>query len=147
MVYKAYRQEPKPEKPAYEADTCVYDIVLNGEVVYVGMTNNPTNRMLQHNYRGTVPKGSRLIVHKWYSTRDEAKREEYSRQMELKPVHCCESYKYDSDGYSLSRCVVEGSRDRYETISMNDPDRYERLAEQERLRATGKVVYLKPWKP
>jgi len=66
---------------------CVYDIVYKGEVVYVGMTNNPDKRLVNHLWTGVAPKGAILSVHKWYSTREEAFKEERKREAELMPVH------------------------------------------------------------
>ena len=70
---------------------CVYDIVLKGEVIYVGMTNNPKKRLQGHRTSGVAPEGSDLFVHKWYPTRREAFKQERLRQIELEPVFCIDS--------------------------------------------------------
>ena len=67
---------------------CVYDIVLNGEVVYVGMTKNPKIRYYQHRTAGTCPDGGALVVHKWYEHRMDASAAERERQRELMPAFC-----------------------------------------------------------
>ena len=67
---------------------CVYDIVHKGEVVYVGMTNNPKKRLHSHKSSGIAQNGAELFVHKWYETRKEAKIAEAMRQDELEPILC-----------------------------------------------------------
>ena len=67
---------------------CVYDIVLNGEVVYVGMTKHPKVRKWQHTATGVCPKNSDLVVHKWYENRKDAAFAEKQRQQELMPAFC-----------------------------------------------------------
>lgn len=69
-------------------NACVYDIVLKGEVIYVGMTNNPERRLKQHRCTGVAPEGAEMHVFKWYSSRERAFKAEYLRQLELLPVHC-----------------------------------------------------------
>jgi len=67
---------------------CVYDIVHKGEVVYVGMTNNPRKRHHSHISSGIAQDGSELFVHKWYASRQEARIAEVMRQDELEPILC-----------------------------------------------------------
>lgn len=68
--------------------TCVYDIVRNGEVIYVGLTADPKARMAQHRARRTVPKDSVMVVHRWYEDKDSALFAERERQDELQPTNC-----------------------------------------------------------
>jgi len=135
------------EAQARSTETCVYDIVLNGEVVYVGMTGNPKRRYFGHVSSGIIRDGAELVVHKWYATREVAKVEERRRQFDIKPVYCRQSFVYDPDGFALLRCVVDGAPDEYRLISKRDPDRFERMEEQYHLCQTGKEVYTKPWRP
>lgn len=74
--------------PANKKEACVYDIFLNGEVVYVGMTNNPEKRLSSHISSGVAPDGANLVVHKWYQTREKALIEERVRQLQLRPAFC-----------------------------------------------------------
>jgi len=67
---------------------CVYDIVLNGEVVYVGQTKNPDVRIDRHRKNKRFPHGVKLIVHKWYQSRHDAMIAEGVRQRELLPCFC-----------------------------------------------------------
>ena len=86
---------------------CVYDIVLNGEVIYVGMTRDPVSRMSSHRSKGTAPAGSKLVVHKWYSTREKAFAEERIRMLELEPV---KSF-VEKDWEAIKRSVMQGEAD------------------------------------
>lgn len=67
---------------------CVYDIVLNGEVVYVGMTKQPKVRYYQHKITGVCSEGAKLVIHKWYNYREDASVAELERQQELRPPLC-----------------------------------------------------------
>ena len=74
---------------------CVYDIVLKGEVVYVGITNKPEIRKSHHKASGRCPVGAEMVVHQWYSRREDAIAAEKSRQLELKPAFCRDIPKHD----------------------------------------------------
>lgn len=100
--------------------TCLYDIVLNGEVVYVGVTNDPKKRYSSHRSNGNAPEGSKLVIHKWYSDRTEALAAEYARQMELKPIFCRESYFYGPDMTVLHKYTASDGCEKYCVACFSD---------------------------
>lgn len=67
---------------------CVYDMILNGKVVYVGMTKQPKVRLHQHRSNGIIPREAELFVHKWYGSREKAAIAEKKRQNKLEPKYC-----------------------------------------------------------
>lgn len=64
---------------------CVYDIITDGELVYVGITNKPDVRMNHHKSTGIAQKRSSMIVVEWHDTRRGALDAERKRIKELKP--------------------------------------------------------------
>lgn len=64
---------------------CVYDIVTDGVIVYVGITNNPKYRYTQHKYSGVAGKNSRMAVVKWHDTRRLALDAEAKRIEQIRP--------------------------------------------------------------
>jgi len=67
---------------------CVYDVILNGVIVYVGQTVDPKSRWAQHRYAKRFPKGVEFKVHQWYDTVRDARIAEGVRQRDIKPRYC-----------------------------------------------------------
>lgn len=59
---------------------CVYDIVLDGEIIYIGMTGDPKVRFRDHKRTGVASEGAEMKIVKWYKTRHEAFKAEAARQ-------------------------------------------------------------------
>lgn len=64
----------------------VYDILRDGQVVYVGITDNPQVREHQHKSSRRVPRRATLVVVDWFKTRRAALKCERARIRKLKPV-------------------------------------------------------------
>ena len=65
--------------------TALYDIFVDDELVYVGMTTSPKTRMVSHYNRGVVPRRAKLKVVRWFDDRKEAFDAERARIRELLP--------------------------------------------------------------
>ena len=65
--------------------TALYDIFVDDELVYVGMTISPKTRLTNHRNRGVVPHRARLEVVRWFDDRDEAAAAERARIQEFAP--------------------------------------------------------------
>jgi predicted GIY-YIG superfamily endonuclease len=50
---------------------CVYDLKVDGVVIYVGKTNNPKRRLAQHRASKNIPTAEMVVV-AWYETDAEA---------------------------------------------------------------------------
>lgn len=65
--------------------TALYKIVEGDEVLYVGITTNPATRFQNHRVAGIAPRGSELVVVRWYADRTAALRAEHRLMMKLRP--------------------------------------------------------------
>lgn len=65
--------------------TALYEIRYEGELMYVGISDNPKSRHSSHSVACTFPEGSVMTVVKWYETRVEAAAEERRRIASYKP--------------------------------------------------------------
>lgn len=63
----------------------VYDLIVDGALVYVGCTSNPVNRLYQHKARRKVPKHAELVVVQRFRRRPAALAAETRRIEELNP--------------------------------------------------------------
>lgn len=64
---------------------CVYGLIEDGEIVYVGCTKNPVGRLKQHKSVKKVSKAATLREIRWYSTPLMAWRYERFYIRKLKP--------------------------------------------------------------
>lgn len=71
-----------------EPGTCVYDVYMGDEIVYVGIADCPKNRWASHRQKNRFPKSAKFKIYNWYDTRHEAMLVEGSRQRELLPRMC-----------------------------------------------------------
>lgn len=63
----------------------LYDLTIEGELAYVGITNNPKARMTQHKTSRTVPYFAKMVIVEWFDTRKAAAAAEDARIKTLKP--------------------------------------------------------------
>lgn len=52
--------------------TAVYDLIVDGEVYYVGASRDPKTRLAYHRARKKIPRSATLKIVKWYPTRGRA---------------------------------------------------------------------------
>lgn len=71
-----------------EPRTCVYEVLMKKEIVYVGIADDPKERWEKHKALKRFPKSARFRIYKWYDTRHEAMIAEGHRQRELLPRMC-----------------------------------------------------------
>jgi hypothetical protein len=64
---------------------CVYDILVDGELVYVGCTRDPKKRIWYHKARGKVPRSAVLKVRRRFASHGRALIAERDRIMKLTP--------------------------------------------------------------
>jgi predicted GIY-YIG superfamily endonuclease len=64
---------------------CVYDVMHNGKLIYVGMSKTPDKRLSWHKSRGNVPRDAVVRVVAWYDSRRDALYAEAVRIAEKKP--------------------------------------------------------------
>ena len=65
--------------------TAVYDVYLREQLIYVGSSSKPSNRMFSHRLKGVVPTTATLKIVAWYETRAEALAAERERIETLRP--------------------------------------------------------------
>lgn len=65
--------------------TALYDILVDGVIVYVGISNKPAKRLREHKAKRRVPKHSVVSVVRWYDTQWDARQAETVRIRLLKP--------------------------------------------------------------
>lgn len=65
--------------------TALYEAHVDGELVYIGITNNPKLRLSFHKARGTLPRNAEMNVVRWYRTRQSAEKAEKRKIAELRP--------------------------------------------------------------
>lgn len=76
---------------------CVYDLVLDGEIVYVGMTVRPAERRLHHkSYKGGVHPSAEFKIVEWYENSKAARIAERDRIIALKPRYNVKELPTDS---------------------------------------------------
>lgn len=63
----------------------LYDVTVDGRLLYVGISSKPLKRLEQHKGRRSVPPTSVCIVVAWYETRDLAMAAEKERIKSQKP--------------------------------------------------------------
>lgn len=47
--------------------TAVYDLIVDGELFYVGCSRNPRRRLHEHKARKLVPESATVVVVRWYA--------------------------------------------------------------------------------
>ena len=67
------------------ARTCVYDLYVDGQLVYVGCSRHPDRRLKAHKKTGLVPAHVVLGVVRWYDDHAAAMAAELSRIQKKKP--------------------------------------------------------------
>lgn len=65
--------------------TAVYDVYLREQLIYVGSSSKPKERMHSHRIKGIVPRHAKLEIVAWYETRKEALAAERTRIEQLRP--------------------------------------------------------------
>lgn len=65
--------------------TALYDVLVDGVIVYVGISNKPDKRLREHKAKRTVPKHAVVQVVRWYETQWDARQAETVRIRLLKP--------------------------------------------------------------
>jgi predicted GIY-YIG superfamily endonuclease len=63
----------------------VYDIIAEGQLVYVGISSRPDARSMAHKASGNMPEMYELMVVEWYNSRAEALKAEAERIKKFKP--------------------------------------------------------------
>lgn len=49
--------------------TAVYDLIVDGEIYYVGASRDPESRLIYHRARKKIPPTATMRIVKWYPTR------------------------------------------------------------------------------
>lgn len=65
--------------------TALYEAHVEGELVYIGITNNPERRLAFHKARGTLPRNAEMNVVRWHRTRQSAEKAEKRAIAEKRP--------------------------------------------------------------
>jgi len=63
----------------------LYDVLVCGEVAYVGIAKDPTKRLQEHKQAGTAPDHATVSIVEWYATRRAALAAERTRIEDKKP--------------------------------------------------------------
>lgn len=67
------------------ARTCVYEIYVDDDLVYVGCSRHPLRRIKEHKARSRVPRHALLKIVRWYETHEAALAAEARRIRKRKP--------------------------------------------------------------
>ncbi len=122
---------------------CVYDIVLNGDVIYVGMTGNPKARMCSHRYTGVAHSGAKMVIHRWYETRAEAYSAETERQDELKPAR---SERYRGRRLDFPKILRDGKKAMAEFNEQHTMEDVAKLIEGHKKAVAAAAQFEREWK-
>lgn len=75
----------KSSKGAGMSRCALYDLKVDGEVWYVGITSNPSRRIAQHKASHLFPAHVSMTIVRWYTTRGAAQWAESKRIARLRP--------------------------------------------------------------
>lgn len=86
----------------------VYDLIVDGVIVYVGMSSDPQRRFFWHKVRNKVPRHGTMRIVKWYSDKFRALDAEAARIAETAPTG---NVAHHPDVVASRRAAVQQKKD------------------------------------